>query len=199
MSKEILYTRDLDKKEVIFCKATLDDITPKIDTDHDRMYFAIKRDVAINGALKDVIDAKLANPATSGSFASEPIPFAVTIITLKPEKNQPILCKDGNAEDPRYNAKTGAVDISLADKHYTRTVLEGIVHIKVSPLINGLLELIDMKWEIDESAPSWLNRPEEIDAWPARFTKDKDEDDADDEEIDESQDDSDDDCVDELD
>lgn len=223
MSKEILYTRDLGKKELTFCKATLDDITVNIDCDRDRMFFAVKRDLAINAALLDVINAKLANPATPPSFINEPISFSVTVITMKSEKDQPILCKDGNAEDPRYNTKTGAVDVSLADKHYSRTTMEGTAHIKVTPLANGILELTSMKWEMpdpdtgkihppiknwfvnfpkkdDKSDPNWLERPEAKEEWPARFIKDKDEDsDNDGEEIDDSDNESEDDFVDELD
>lgn len=223
MSKEILYTRDLGKKELTFCKATLDDIAVNIDCDRDRMFFAVKRDLAINAALIDVINAKLANPATPASFINEPISFAVTVITMKSEKDQPILCKDGKAEDPRYNAKTGAVDISLADKHYSRTTIVGTAHIKVTPLANGILELTSMKWEApdhdtgkihppiknwfmggskkdDASDPNWLERPEAKEEWPARFTKDKDDDsDDDDEEIDGSDNEIEDDFVDELD
>lgn len=203
MSKEILYTRDLGKKALAFCKVALDDQSANINVTHDRLYFDMAKKLeCITSALKDTINSKLSNPGTPATFANNPIPFTVTLIEFDPEKNQPILLKDGKVEDPLYNPKTGAIDISLQDKDYNLTRMTGTAQIKVSPLLNGLLELIDMEWKLESKGPDaddgdWIERSEEkVDP---EWMDDSDDAEEDDDDEDESEIEDDDFVIDELD
>lgn len=168
MSKKVLYMNDLGKKNLVFCKVTLGTQAEEINADHDRLYFDVKHDFgAINLALINTINSKLSDPSTPANFASEPIPFTVTLASVQCKKGDPINCKDGEVVDPLYDPKTHAINIALSDKKWKSVTARGTADIKVTPSINGLLELVDMTWKVEDfddikpsvsSIGTWMNQ-----------------------------------------